>query len=133
MSGERSISPRFLTLDEVLEIHEDQISRYGGAAEILSLPLLESALAQPQSTFDGQYLLADLYQMAASYLFHIVRNHPFADGNKRVGAVAAIVFLMLNDVDPRISNEQLESITLQVAAGHANRDDVADLLRHPMA
>jgi death-on-curing protein len=133
MSGEQSTSPRFLTLDEVLEIHEDQILRYGGANEILSLPLLESALAQPQATFDGQYLLADLYEMAASYLFHIVRNHPFADGNKRVGAVAAIVFLMLNDVDPRISDEQLESITLQVAAGHASRDEVADLLRRPMA
>ena len=76
------MSPDFLTLDEVLEIHRDQIERYGGAAGIRDLGLLQSALAQPSATFGGQYLHADLHEMAAAYLYHLVQNHPFLDGNK---------------------------------------------------
>src|SRR6266702_4481030 len=99
------MSPTFLTLDEVLEIHEDQLARYGGMDGILTVHLLESALAQPQATFVGKYLLADLFEMSAAYLFHLVQNHPFVDGNKRVGAVAAIVFLLTNGQDISLSNE----------------------------
>ena len=60
------MSPIFLSLDEILEIHEDQLSRYGGTSGILSKPVLESALAQPQATFDGKFLMADLFEMAAA-------------------------------------------------------------------
>src|SRR5439155_18743016 len=109
------MAPTFLSLDEVLEIHCDQLARYGGAAGIRDLGLLQSALAQPQAAFGGQYLHADLFEMAAAYLFHVVRNHPFIDGNKRVGAVAAIVFLRLNDQDNNATNSELEALVLRVA------------------
>ena len=123
------MTPTFLSLDEVLEIHENQLTLHGGKPGILSLPLLESALAQPQATFDGEYLLADLFEMAAAYLFHLVQNHPFNDGNKRVGAVAAIVFLLTNGEDTALSNDELETLVMETAMGKLSRDQIAAVLR----
>ena len=123
------MTPIFLSLDDVLDIHENQLTLYGGRPGILNLPLLESALAQPQTSFGGQYLLADLYEMAAAYLFHIVQNHPFIDGNKRVGAVAAIVFLMVNEHDVQLTSDELESLVLDTASGKLNREQIAAAFR----
>ena len=75
----------FLTLDDVLESHREQIRVYGGSEGLRDLGLLESAIAQPPAGFGGVPLHRDLYEMAAAYLFHLVQNHPFIDGNKRVG------------------------------------------------
>jgi len=83
----------FLELPDVLMVHADQIQRYGGETGVRDLGLLESAVAQPRAAFGGEYLHQDLFGMAAAYLFHIVCNHPFVDGNKRVGLVAARPFL----------------------------------------
>ena len=83
-------------LAEVLDIHCDQIGRHGGREGIRDLELLQSALAVPAASFAGRFLHQDLPEMAAAFLFHIVRDHPFIDGNKRTGAVAALVFLLLN-------------------------------------
>ena len=91
--------PLFLGLDEVIEIHHDQINRYGGPSGIRDIELLKSAIAMPPATFGGEYLHKNLYEMAAAYLFHITRNHPFIDGNKRTGAVAAVVFLFMNGIE----------------------------------
>ena len=77
--------PEFLTLDEVLALHADRIARYGGSEGIRDVGLLKSALAAPAATFDGGYLHPTLPEMAAAYLFHLVKNHPFVDGNERVG------------------------------------------------
>jgi len=90
--------PVFLTFDEVLEIHRDQIARYGGAQGIRDLGLLQSALAQPAAMFGSQYLHADLFEMAAAYQFHMLQVHPSVVENKRVGTVAAFVFLELNNL-----------------------------------
>src|SRR5260370_40863868 len=106
------MTPNFLTMDEVLEVHRDQLTRYGGAPGIRALGLLQSALAQPQARFGGQFLPGDLLDMAAAYLFQLVQNHPFVDGNKRVGAVVALVFLRMNDQDLHITNVELESLVL---------------------
>jgi death-on-curing protein len=73
--------PIFLILDEVLEIHQDQSERYGGSRDVLSLPALKSAIAQPHVRFGGHFLHRDVFEMAAVYLYHIAQNHPFADGN----------------------------------------------------
>src|SRR5437870_3483190 len=73
------MAPTFLSTDEVPEIHTDQIARYGGMAGVRDLGRLQSALAQPQATFGGQFLHADLFEMAAAYLFHMVGNHPFVE------------------------------------------------------
>jgi death-on-curing protein len=123
------MAPTFLTLDEVLEIHTDQIARYGGLAGLRDAGLLQSALAQPQATFGGQFLHTDLFEMAAAYLFHAVQNHPFIDGNKRVGAVAALVFLQLNDCDVKLTNPELESLVLSVAQGQTEKAAIAQYFR----
>jgi death on curing protein len=130
-SGSRAdgMAPTFLTLDEMLEIHEDQIARYGGTAGIRDVGLLQSALAQPQATFGGQFLHADPFEMAAAYLFHVVQNHPFIDGNKRVGAVAALVFLQLNACEVKLTNPELESLVLSVAQGQIEKGAIARFLR----
>ena len=91
-------TPRFLTLVEVVTILQDQITRYGGEYGIRDMGLLSSAIAVPQATFAGERLHTDLFEMAAAYAFHICQNHPFLDGNKRVGLAAALVFLDLNGV-----------------------------------
>jgi death-on-curing protein len=85
--------PDFLTLDEVLGIHADQIRVYGGASGLRDLELLRSAIAMPETTFDGEYLHPSPFEMAAAYLFHLARNHPFVDGNKLVDKAEVSVFL----------------------------------------
>ena len=70
------MSPVFLSLEEVVEIHRDMIDRYGGSAEIRDMGLLQSSVAMPQASFGAEYLHTDLFEMAAAYLFHIVQNHP---------------------------------------------------------
>src|SRR5437660_10161305 len=115
------MAPTFLSLDEVLEIHCDQLARYGGAEGIRDLGLLQSALAQPAATFGGQFLHADLFEMAAAYLFHVVQNHAFVDGNKRVGTVAALVFLDLNAVDVAAPEDDLEALVVSAAQSQADK------------
>ena len=80
------MEPRFLSVADVLGFHEDQLANYGGAPGVRDMGLLESAVAMPMAGFGDQYLHADLFEMAAAYLYHIVCNHPFVDGNKRTGA-----------------------------------------------
>ena len=123
------MSPVFLSLAEVLDIHRDQIGRYGGHAGLRDLGLLQSALAMPAAGFGGRYLHSDLIEMAAAYLFHIVQNHPFIDGNKRTGTVAAIVFLSLNGIEFEADEIHLEKLVIDVSKGKAGKNIVADFLR----
>lgn len=124
------MAPIFLNLAEVLEIHSDQVERYGGDTGLRDLGLLQSALAMPAAGFGGRYLHSDLYAMAAAYLVHLVQNHPFVDGNKRTGAVAAIVFLSLNGVELEADEVQLEELVLSVAQGKVGKDAVAEFIRN---
>lgn len=123
------MEPVFLTLDEVVAIHRDQIERYGGALGVRGWGLLQSAIAMPAATFGGQYLHSDLLEMAAAYMFHIVQNHPFIDGNKRVGAVASDVFLTLNDVRLTASEDEYADFVLSVARGETSKSAAAEFLR----
>ena len=120
---------QFLGLQEVLEIHRDQVTRYGGTAGIRDLDLLKSALGMPGATFNGEFLHTDVYEMAAAYLFHLVKNHPFVDGNKRVGAVAALVFLTLNGHDFQAPEDDLAETVLAVARGEIGKSEVTVFLR----
>jgi len=115
----------FLGLDEVIEIHHDQIKRYGGHPGIRDVGILKSAIAMPSATFDGNYLHTDIFEMSAAYLFHIVRNHPFIDGNKRTGAVASIVFLMMNGMDFHADENDFEKIVLLTAEGKTDKATIA--------
>jgi death on curing protein len=121
--------PLFLSEEEVLAIHFAQIELYGGSLGIRDPGLLRSALAQPSASFGGKWLHADLHEMAAAYLFSLVMNHPFVDGNKRVGTMAALSFLDLNGIDVDASIDAFEALILAVAAGKTARDDVVTFLR----
>ncbi len=120
---------RFLSLAEALLIHQDQIARYGGGPGIRDMDLLKSALGMPPATFGGEFLHADVFDMAAGYLFHLVKNHPFVDGNKRTGVVAALVFLSLNGFDFQASEDDLVEMVLAVARGEMDKARVAVLIR----
>ena len=123
------MDPTFLSLPELLEIHQDQIARYGGSPGVRDMELLQSAAAMPQAGFGGQYLHSDLFEMAAAYLYHIVQNHPFIDGNKRVGAAAADVFLALNGIQLTASEDDYEELVLSAAQGLTAKSAVAEFLR----
>lgn len=122
-------APLFLDLDHILRLHCSLIEHYGGTEGIRDVGLLQSALAQPQAGFGGEYLHGDIYEMAAAYMFHIVQNHPFLDGNKRVGSAAAIVFLATNDIQIENDEEGLVNLTLSVATGKAGKAEIADFFR----
>lgn len=121
--------PLFLDLDHVLRTHHSLIETYGGAEGIRDVGLLHSAIAMPQASFGGQFLHKDLYEMAAAYLYHIVQNHPFLDGNKRAGAAVAIIFLAINDVTIEADEDGLVELTLAVAQGKAGKGEIAEFFR----
>ncbi len=123
----------FLTIEDVLYIHQNQIDQYGGEYGVREAGLLDSAVAQPQAMFGGTYLHRDLFTMAAAYLYHLVQNHPFIDGNKRTGAVAALVFLDWNGIEILADNDGLAEITLQVATSKAEKDAVAQFFQAHVA
>jgi len=120
----------FLSVDNVLHIHAAQIARFGGAGGVRDRGLLESALAQPQAGFGAVALHGDIWAMAAAYWFHLVRNHAFVDGNKRVGLVAALAFLELNGIELFCGDEELYDLTMALAVGQLSKDDAAHWLRH---
>jgi death on curing protein len=122
--------PIFLGLDEIIEIHNDQIKRYGGLLGIRDIELLKSAIAMPAACFDRDYLHKDIYEMASAYMFHIVRNHPFIDGNKRTGAVASVIFLIMNGLDLFAEEVAFEKMVLSVAEGKSDKAKIALFFRN---
>ena len=121
--------PVFLTLAEVVEIHADQVDRYGGQDGVRDLGLLESALAQPEASFGGEWLHKDRYEMAAAYAYHLCQNHPFVDGNKRAALACALVFLELNGLSLRDPKGVLKGAMLRMASGKLSKAALANLLR----
>lgn len=120
---------QFLSVEDVLLIHDDTLHVEGGLAGLRDSGLLESAVMMPQQQFGGQYLHDGLAGMAAAYLYHIARNHPFNDGNKRVAVMAALVFLDADGVNNLPDPGQLEAITWGVASGIVAKTDLAEWFR----
>jgi death-on-curing protein len=104
----------FLTVEQVLVIHDDQIERYGGSHGIASLSLLESAIMRPQTTFAGADLYPTVFNKAATLMHSLVLNHAFVDGNKRTATVSAIVFLEMNGYKLHVEQEELIKAALNV-------------------
>lgn len=123
------MQPVFLGLAEVLEIHRDQVERYGGEPGIRDLDLLQSALGMPAAGFGGDYLHRNLFEMAAAYLFHLARNHPFLDANKRTALVATLVFLSLNNIEIEAGEDTLEETVLATAEGRLGKARIAAILQ----
>jgi death-on-curing protein len=121
--------PIFLTVEEVLQLHAEALELFGGAAGIRDRGAIESAVQTPQQTFGGEYLHPDLPSMAAAYLSHLTKNHGFIDGNKRIGARAAAVFLGMNGCDVHFPIDEAEQLVLGVAKGEVSKDAVTEFIR----
>jgi len=118
-----------LTMDQVLEIHAAAIRFFGGSPGLRDAALLHSATSAPQATFGGKSPFADTVEIAAAYFYYLCSNHPFIDGNKRVALAACLVFLELNGYKPAPDSEDWENLTLAVASGLLNRDEITATLR----
>lgn len=119
---------RYLTVNEVLEIHSRVIQQSGGAGGIHDLGILESAVAVPRMTFAGEDLYPAIVDKASALGFSLIQNHPFIDGNKRVGHAAMEVFLVLNGFEIKASINEQERVILSVASGELPRDSFKDWL-----
>ncbi len=120
---------RYLALHEILTLHEHLISETGGAAGVRDFGALESAIGQPLATFDGEDLYPDEIAKAATLGFGLIANHPFVDGNKRVGHAAMEVFLLLNGYEIVAAVDEQERVILEVAAGKIDRTELETWLR----
>lgn len=127
-----SHEPLFLTLDEVLQLHAYQVEEHGGSKVVLDIGKIESAIAQPPQRFGGKFVHETLEAMAAAYLYHLVLNHGFEDGNKRTGMHAALVFLAMNGYDVDVPVDEAESLTIRVAEGKAKKDEATAFFRKLM-
>jgi len=121
--------PVFLTLAEIIEIHKNQIEHYGGDPGIRDLALLQSALAQPEASFAGEWLHKDFFEMASAYAYHVCQNHSFIDGNKRAALASALVFLELNGISIKDPKGKLLNAMLKMAKGELNKPAFAEILR----
>ena len=115
---------RFLDKATLLLFHSDQLERYGGASGIRDEALLESALAQPQATFDGAYVHEDIFHMAAAYGYHLCQNHPFYDGNKRTALIAMYMFLYVNGYQIVSDKKSLYAIMIDLAKGKVGKKEL---------
>jgi death-on-curing protein len=114
---------------QVLRLHEDIVAVSGGSAGLRDEGALDSALAQPFASFGGQDLYPTLIDKAAALGFSLINNHPFIDGNKRIGHAVMVIFLRLNGLDMEAPMDEQERLILSVAAGETDRDGFNAWLR----
>ena len=119
------------TVSAVRAIHAEVIAAQGGSRGLRDAALLESAVAAPQATMLGKPLIAAPFELAAAYLFYLCRNHPFVDGNKRTALATCLVFLSENGLlpDEELDADAWERLTLEVAAGRLDREQITARLR----
>ena len=120
--------PLFLTKEEVLAYHAQQLSLFGGQSGLGDEGLLESALIQPQNTYLYN-TQADLFDLASAYAFHIAKNHPFQDGNKRTALQAALGFLAVNQIEILSAPDELYEAMLRLTTSQWNKERFAGFLR----
>lgn len=121
-----SVEPRFHSIDEVIEIHDQEIAVAGGSPGIRDLKALESALGAPQASFSGQYRM-DVFQMASTYVHSIASNHPFVDGNKRTALASGLVLLFINGYAVNeLYNEELADKTLDLVTRKISKSEFAE-------
>jgi len=117
-------SIQFLSIEDVITIHDETIVQEGGEPGILNLGMLDSAVQMPRQQFGGEYLHPDLSAMAAAYLFHLAMNHSFIDGNKRVAFLSAMVFLRENGKTIAATPEKAEALVMEVASGKMDKSQL---------
>lgn len=122
----------FITLQEIIEDQDEIITRYGGARGIRDIGLLASAMEMPKAAIFGEYLHPTIFDKAAAYLYHIVLNHPFVDGNKRAGTVAALTFLKQNNVHIQFTEKEsraFEELIVSTAEGKVTKEQMSKFLK----
>jgi death-on-curing protein len=119
----------YLSVDQVLSLHEKQLAAYGGARGLRDAGSLDSAVTRPQMTFGGEDLYPDVAAKAAALMHSLVMNHPFVDGNKRVGAMAMELFLLVNRFQLEAADEEILALTLATATGDVEAEALAIWLR----
>jgi death-on-curing protein len=120
---------RYLSIAEVLDLHQRLLADTGGATGVRDLGALESAVSQPYAAFGGQHLYPDLVAKAAALGYSLVMNHAFVDGNKRVGHAAMETFLLLNGHEIQCGTDEQERVILQLAAGDLSRNAFTEWVR----
>ena len=121
----------FFGYEQVVKIHSSLIAKTGGMDGIRDKNLLDSALKSPFQTFGGSELYPDIFDKAAQLCYSLVENHPFADGNKRIGVHLTLLFLKLNNVSISYSQAELIDFGLGIASGKMDKGEIKDwLLRH---
>ncbi|MBD2519071.1 type II toxin-antitoxin system death-on-curing family toxin [Nostoc sp. FACHB-973] len=121
-------TPKFLTISQVLHIHQRQIQKFGGTSGVRDEGLLDSALAQPQATFGGELLHRTIGEQAAAYLYHLAMNHPFIDGNKRTAFAIMNTFITLNGYSLNLSQEQAYNLVIQVVQREISKEELSAFL-----
>lgn len=122
--------PRFITLEEAIFFHEEELRQAGGSEGVRDPEGLKAALSSPKATFGSSFLMADVFEMAAAYVESICARHPFVDGNKRTGAVCALTFLLLNGYEiDEIYDEELADKILDLVTHNIDRHGLADYFR----
>lgn len=120
---------RYLTLAEVLALHRLVVEETGGSAGVRDLGALQSAVAQPRASFEGRELYPSLESKATALCFSMVMNHPFVDGNKRIGHAAMETFLVLNGSELEASVDEAERAMLGLAAGSLTREQLLEWIQ----
>lgn len=123
------LNPKFISFEEAIAIHDDQIESFGGSFGLRDKGLLESALAQPEAFAFGEFLHPTIAGMAAAYLYHIARNHAFTDGNKRAALGVTETFLRLNGYSLSFTDAELYHLTLAVAEGQIEKSALSEALQ----
>jgi death-on-curing protein len=126
-----TIEPKinFLSLEDVMEIHQDQMARTGQNPALRSKGLLRACLSVPSNKIGGRFAHQDVFEMAAAYLFHMLDQKPFMHGNKRVAALCCIYFLYLHEIELNCPEEQYVQMVAQVSLGKIAKMQIADFLR----
>ena len=120
----------FLNVEDVIDYHNAIIKEFGGAPGIRDMGLLISAVETPKATMFGQDLHVSVFDKAAAYLYHIVMNHPFIDGNKRSGVVVALTFLTANNIEIQFDSFEFEELVVNLAAGHVKKEELAQFFEN---
>ncbi|HSW71562.1 MAG TPA: type II toxin-antitoxin system death-on-curing family toxin [Gammaproteobacteria bacterium] len=120
----------FITVEDVINYHTQMINEFGGSHGIRDMGLLISAVEMPKATFVGQDLHASIFDKAAAYLFHIISNHPFIDGNKRTATATTITFLIANDIQLSYDSFDFEEFVVSVAQGKLKKEEISEFLKN---
>ena len=121
---------KLLSIDHILELHQKMISATGGTFGIRDIKLLQSAINNSLATFDGKELYPDIESKTAAICYSIINNHPFIDGNKRMGIFIMLILLEYNNYKIKYSQSELIDLGLSIAKGNYKTKDIIEWIKN---